>query len=1262
MTEPGRRRRPIPGRRAARALALLSLATAAGSTRLAPPPSRVLAAPVPAATPTPGGGAAPATGTLFGTVTDLVTGRPIAGVVVRAGPAVGTTDALGKYVLHPPPGTYQVRFLGHSHGGATAVDQRVDAEARRRDIALPPYAADAAGMRTAAARLKPLAAAGDTPGAPAAPAAGTQAQALAPESLTRLADGAPAVVRVLMPDGQVVAMATDDYLKGVVPAEMGYVFRRAYEALKAQAIASRTYAATRCLPDSAGDPERCEPGLDANVDTTTRTQVWQPVRYDVSDAAVDATSGQVVVTADGVLVPTLFFARAADRTRASQDSPCCGGRALDHLRSVSSPDPFARAWGHGAGMSQEGAAVLADWGATADEILAHYYSGTRVTPPMIPPRLAAAEGSIDKAVEVEPEPGAPPPARVGQADFDVRTWAPVPGGPGSAPRGRGAEGDAGAGDGGTVGAAGAPPGTRVIEGPVVETDFTFMALGARWAGQAGSDAPVTVAVRTSRDGQAWSDWTDLVDEETDGKLPTAPDLRSDGAPGDAVRADAAGAAAAASPAPMAEGWTRLLVARGRFVQVRLAWQEQVSAAADGADPATAPRVDAVTLHYFNTDAGPAAPSAPVAALRADDVPGPRVAPRAEWGADERKRFDAGGAEIWPPVYTVPRAQLVHHTVTTNDPADPAAVIRAVYQYHAVTRGWGDIGYNFLIDHRGNIYEGRHGGEVNGRITQGGHALQYNPNTIGVALLGTFTDAASRPSAAAESALVELLAARGVRYGIDPVTPVTLAGTRFAHSVMGHRDALPGHTACPGDGTYGRLAAVRGAVAVRMGELRGRPTATPVPPPTAVPPRPSATRPAAAPTALPGGCAEHVAEGGFETETAAWRRNRAAYTRYDVRTGLAAMFVGLRNDEPDTAQTFASAAQTVRLPARPGAARLAFAVRAQGDDADRRVVRILSPSGATLGLGDAVLPATGAWTPYTFDLTRVASDHAGEEVQVYFGVVNNGDGRRSYVRIDDVSLVVCAGAGTAALTPVAPPSPTAAETATPPRPTAPPTPDARTPIATAAPATATGAASATAEARRTPSSPTPPPGCTDVVGGGFEEPDLAAAGWRLTGDVEAATIEAPVQSGRRALRLGLADPGADRFGYAAAARRFHVPADAVGATVTLWLRPLVAAADDAVVVELRRPADGVRTVLLGPTPAGDPEAWTRHAFDVDLAAARGRDHEVYVAVLNRGAGMTPGAVTAVAVDDVAVRLCRPHAALVLPWVQRTAPLAGDAAYP
>ncbi len=183
-----------------------------------------------------------------------------------------------------------------------------------------------------------------------------------------------------MPDGQIVAMDTDEYLKGVVPAEMGYIFRRSLEALKAQAIASRTYAASGCLSDSAGDPSRCEPGLDANVDTTTRTQVWRPAHYDVSDEAVVATHGQVARDGEA-LIRALFFARTALRTLNSEDSPCCGGYSTPYLRSVSSPDAFRERWGHGAGLSQEGAAVLAAWGATAEEIVEHYYSGARLGPP-----------------------------------------------------------------------------------------------------------------------------------------------------------------------------------------------------------------------------------------------------------------------------------------------------------------------------------------------------------------------------------------------------------------------------------------------------------------------------------------------------------------------------------------------------------------------------------------------------------------------------------------------------------------------------------------------------------------------------------------------------------------------------------------------------------------------------------------------------------------------------------------------------------------
>ena len=63
--------------------------------------------------------------------------------------------------------------------------------------------------------------------------------------------------------------------------------------------------------------------------------------------------------------------------------------------------------------------------------------------------------------------------------------------------------------------------------------------------------------------------------------------------------------------------------------------------------------------------------------------------------------------------------IIHHTATQNQKADPAATVRAIY--HTVTQGWGDIGYNFLVDWHGNVYEGRCGGAN----VVGGHLLQYN---------------------------------------------------------------------------------------------------------------------------------------------------------------------------------------------------------------------------------------------------------------------------------------------------------------------------------------------------------------------------------------------------------------------------------------------------------------------------------------------------------------------------------------------------------
>ena len=73
--------------------------------------------------------------------------------------------------------------------------------------------------------------------------------------------------------------------------------------------------------------------------------------------------------------------------------------------------------------------------------------------------------------------------------------------------------------------------------------------------------------------------------------------------------------------------------------------------------------------------------------------------RISWGADETVRINE---RQYAPI----RKLIVHHTASDNRPANPAAVVRQTYRYHVVGRGFSDIGYNFLIDHRGRIYEGR----------------------------------------------------------------------------------------------------------------------------------------------------------------------------------------------------------------------------------------------------------------------------------------------------------------------------------------------------------------------------------------------------------------------------------------------------------------------------------------------------------------------------------------------------------------------------
>jgi flagellar hook assembly protein FlgD len=191
---------------------------------------------------------------------------------------------------------------------------------------------------------------------------------------------------------------------------------------------------------------------------------------------------------------------------------------------------------------------------------------------------------------------------------------------------------------------------------------------------------------------------------------------------------------------------------------------------------------------------------------------PPIVTRAQWHANEEI------VRARPLIAKTLKLAVVHHTAGTNDytPAQSAAIVRGIQLYHVQGNGWNDIGYNFLVDRFGTIYEGRGGGVTRNVI--GAHAEGFNTGTVGVSLIGNFTSA--QPTAAQQAALVELLAWRLDVAHIDPLSTVayTSGGNlKFRagkvvtlHAISGHRDTGP--TTCPGNGAYVLLPGIAKRVA------------------------------------------------------------------------------------------------------------------------------------------------------------------------------------------------------------------------------------------------------------------------------------------------------------------------------------------------------------------------------------------------------------------------------------------------------------------
>ncbi|WP_369033272.1 MULTISPECIES: peptidoglycan recognition protein family protein [Streptomyces] len=193
--------------------------------------------------------------------------------------------------------------------------------------------------------------------------------------------------------------------------------------------------------------------------------------------------------------------------------------------------------------------------------------------------------------------------------------------------------------------------------------------------------------------------------------------------------------------------------------------------------------------------------------------------RADWGADETLRF-AGGTEVWPSEYYPVQTLTVHHTDDGSTDPDPAAVVRAIYRTDAAE--YGDMGYNFLIDKNGLVYEGRWSGtdgtpahDASGRMVTGAHVQGYNSGNIGIAMLGTFTT--TPPSSAARTALVQLLADLADRHTLAPLGKVVYVNpvsgvSRPAPVIGGHRHWAA--TDCPGT-LYTAMPSIRDEVAALL---------------------------------------------------------------------------------------------------------------------------------------------------------------------------------------------------------------------------------------------------------------------------------------------------------------------------------------------------------------------------------------------------------------------------------------------------------------
>lgn len=296
-------------------------------------------------------------------------------------------------------------------------------------------------------------------------------------------------------------------------------------------------------------------------------------------------------------------------------------------------------------------------------------------------------------------------------------------------------------------------------------------VGVRWDGEREASASMRV-----HDGTGWGEWTSL---------------------GDPVQ-EQMGVEAGLEQGVQSLDEGREWATEGTIVMDADRVEVRLEGAAGGAT------VDTWTTQVTAADRAEVA-SVPTAGGGSEGLV---VANRKQWAAD--MDLVPGTAPIWD---SPKLGVTVHHTATEPyyTPEQVPAMLRSIYQYHAHTLGWGDMGYNMVVDRHGRIWEGRSGGIE--RNVQGAHAFGMNGSWFGLSVLGdhTISTVPQVEFDALNSATAWVLN----RYDVDATSEVrytnaTLGWTRWLPAIHGHGDVDA--TACPGYHLAGLLDIARDLVA------------------------------------------------------------------------------------------------------------------------------------------------------------------------------------------------------------------------------------------------------------------------------------------------------------------------------------------------------------------------------------------------------------------------------------------------------------------